>query len=94
MAHFTKSELIKLQKQLGTDNAIGEKFGITRQAVHQMRKKYGVESRRADNPERNAKIIASRKKGASGISVAKKFGLSISQTYRILAQAGKARKKK
>jgi Mor family transcriptional regulator len=94
MAHFSKSELIKLQKQLGTDQAIGEKFGITRQAVHQMRKKYGIDSNYADNPERNAKIIAAYKKGASGTVLAKKFDLSISQTYRILKTAGKGKAKK
>ena len=94
MAHFTKTELIKLQKQLGTDEAIGEKFGITRQAVHQMRRKYGIESRYADNPERNAKIIAAYKKGTSGTTLARKYDLSISQAYRIIKMAGKSKKKK
>jgi Mor family transcriptional regulator len=95
MARISKSELIKLQKQLGTDEAIGKKFKITRQAVHQLRKKYGIESSYADNPERNAKIVAAYKKGASGTALAKKFDLSISQTYRILKISGsKAKKKK
>jgi Mor family transcriptional regulator len=94
MAHYTKSELIKLQKQLGTDQAIGEKFGITRQAVHQMRRKYGIDSRYADNPERNAKIIAAYKKGVTGTVLARKYELSISQTYRIVKSAGKTKKKK
>jgi Mor family transcriptional regulator len=94
MAQFTKTELIKLQKQLGTDEAIGAKFGITRQAVHQMRMKYGIESRYADNPERNAKIIAAYKKGISGTVLAKKFEISISQAYRIIKPAGKSKKKK
>jgi hypothetical protein len=84
MARISKTELIKLQKQLGTDEAIGKKFKITRQAVHQLRKKYGIDSSYADNPERNA----------SGTALAKKFELSISQTYRILKTAGKAKKKK
>lgn len=39
MSKISKQELIKLQITLVTDEAIGEKFGITRQAVHQMRKK-------------------------------------------------------
>lgn len=95
MARISKSELIKLQKQLGTDEAIGKRFKITRQAVHQLRKKYGIESSYADNPERNAKIVAAYKKGASGTALAKKFDLSISQTYRILKISGsKAKKKK
>jgi|GEM_PF-4198109 hypothetical protein len=31
MATVSKSELIKLQKSLGTDEAIGKKFKVTRQ---------------------------------------------------------------
>jgi Mor family transcriptional regulator len=98
MARISKSELIKLQRTLVTDAAIGDKFKITRQAVHQLRKKYGIESSLADNPERNAKIIAAYKKGSTGVVLAKKFELSISQTYRILNDGGalkkQARKKK
>jgi Mor family transcriptional regulator len=96
MARISKSELIRLQRQLGTDEAIGKKFKITRQAVHQLRKKYGIESSYADNPERNAKILAAYKKGSTGTAIAKKFDLSISQAYRIIktAGSGKAKKKK
>jgi DNA invertase Pin-like site-specific DNA recombinase len=94
MPRLSKSELISLQKKLRTDQAIGEKFGITRQAIHQLRKKYGLESSYADNPERNAKIIALYNKGASGLAIAKKTGLSISQTYRIIKEASGAPKKK
>ena len=42
MARVTKAQLIKLQKQLKVDEAIGAKFGITRQAIHQLRQKYGI----------------------------------------------------
>ena len=66
MPRLSKAELIKLQKKLTTDEAIGKKFGITRQAVHQIRKKYGIKSNYADNPERNAKIVALYKKGTAG----------------------------
>ena len=38
MPRITKSQLIKLQKKFKTDAAIGEQFGITRQAIHQLRK--------------------------------------------------------
>jgi DNA invertase Pin-like site-specific DNA recombinase len=94
MPRISKSELIKLQKQLGTDEAIGKKFGITRQAVHQLRKKYGIESTYAGNPERNAKIIDLYKKGAAGTALAEKFDISISQAYRIINEAGAMKAKK
>jgi Mor family transcriptional regulator len=92
MARISKSQLIKLQKQLKTDAKIGAKFDITRQAVHQLRKKYGIESVIAKNAERNKKIVAAYKGGASGTALAKKFKLSISQTYRIINEAKKGKK--
>jgi DNA invertase Pin-like site-specific DNA recombinase len=93
MAKVSKSELIKLQKQLGTDEAIAKKFKVTRQAIHQLRNKYGIESRLVNNPERNEKIIALFKKGTSGTAIAIKFDMSISQTYRIINTIGKKKKK-
>jgi DNA invertase Pin-like site-specific DNA recombinase len=94
MARISKTELIKLQKKLGTDAAIGDKFGITRQAVHQLRKKYGIDSNLAKNDERNKHIVSLYGKGLSGTAIAKKMDLSISQTYRVINEAGKIRKKK
>ena len=93
MARISKTQLIKLQKKLKTDAAIGEQFGITRQAVHQLRKKYGIESSLADNPQRNAEIVTMYGKGASGTTLAKKYKLSISQTYRIINESKKKTKK-
>lgn len=96
MPRISKTELIAMQKKLLTDAAIGKKLKVTRQAVHQMRKKFGIPSRFAKNPERNAKILAQHKKGASGSEIAKKFGLSYITVYQILkkAKAKKSAKKK
>ena len=93
MARITKAQLIKLQKKLKTDAKIGEQYGISRQAVHQLRKKYGIESVIAKNVERNQKIVKAYKSGVSGTTLAKKFKLSISQTYRIINEAKKTKKK-
>jgi DNA invertase Pin-like site-specific DNA recombinase len=89
MARISKTQLMKLQKKLKTDAAIGEQFGITRQAVHQLRKKYGIESNIADNPARNAEIVKAYDQGASGTALSKKFKLSVSQTYRIINELKK-----
>jgi DNA invertase Pin-like site-specific DNA recombinase len=94
MARITKQELIKLQKKYTTDAKIGEVFGITRQAIHQLRKKYDLGSSIADNPERNAEIIKMYKTGKSGTALAKKFDLSISQTYRIINDSKPVKKSK
>ncbi|MDD5673290.1 MAG: hypothetical protein PHC61_03950 [Chitinivibrionales bacterium] len=84
MAAITKAELIKLQKNLKADAAIGEKFGISRQAVHQLRKKYGIPSNIAKNDERNKKIVQLYKTGKRMVDVGKKFGISTSHVQRII----------
>lgn len=96
MPRFSKTELIKLQKSLKTDKAIGEKYGLTRQAIHQFRKQYGIPSLQAKNDKRNAYIISLHKKGLSGVKIAKKVGLCVSQTCRIinLSEKKKAPSKK
>ncbi|MBN1129476.1 MAG: hypothetical protein JXA71_10845 [Chitinispirillaceae bacterium] len=93
MARISKQELIKLQKVLKTDAKIGAKFGITRQAVHQLRKKYAVDSRTASNPLRNKKISALRKAGKKVETIARQFQLSLPQTYRIIKETGGSSKK-
>ncbi len=93
MAKISKAELIRLQKKLKTDARIGDEFGITRQAVHQLRKKYGIESRIAGNKERNSEIVKLREAGKSVESLAKKYDLSIPQTYRIINEATAVTKK-
>ncbi len=93
MARINKAQLVKLQKKLKTDAKIGEQFGITRQAIHQLRKKYGIASVIAKNAERNEKIVKAYNGGVSGTALAKKFDLSISQTYRVINEGAKAKKK-
>ena len=94
MPRLSKAELIKLQKKLTTDDAIGKKFGVTRQAIFQIRKQYGIASNYVKHPERNAKIVALYKKGTAGTALAKKFGLSETHTYKIINDAGALRKKR
>ena len=84
MSRISKVELIKLQKALKTDERIAQKYKITRQAVQLMRKKYGIESRLAKNPQRDRKMRAMYKTGKTGAEIARKLGLSLSQTYRVI----------
>lgn len=93
MARVTKAQLIKLQKKYKTDEKIAKHLGITRQAVHQTRNWYGIPSNLAENPERNEKIIKAYNSGLSGVKIAKKIGLSFSQTYRIINESKKGKKK-
>ena len=87
MPKISKVQLIKLQKKYVTDAAIGDALGVTRQAVHQLRSKLGISSAVADRRGRNSAMIAAYNAGAAGTAVAQKFGLSISQTYRVINAA-------
>jgi DNA invertase Pin-like site-specific DNA recombinase len=94
MARISKAQLVKLQKKHRTDAKIGALYGITRQAVHQLRKKYSIDSSIADNPKRNAAIVKMYKGGMSGTALAKKFKLSVSQTYRVINEGASKKGKK
>ncbi len=87
MAKLSKSQLEKLQKKYKTDDAIGKLFGITRQAVHQLRTKYEIPPILDKNKERDAEIVKNYSNGVPGTTLAKKHNLSISQTYRIINES-------
>ena len=84
---IARDELIRLQKTLVTDGAIGEKFGVSANAVLLMRRKYGIPAMYPNNAKRNAKIIALSRKGMTGTAIAKKFRMSISYACKIIEKA-------
>lgn len=84
MACISKTELVKLQKTLKTDAAIGAKYGFSRQYIHQLRQKYGIESNAEKNKERDDKICNLYNKGKAGNEIAKIIGMSVSQVCRII----------
>jgi predicted DNA-binding protein YlxM (UPF0122 family) len=86
MARISKGQLEKLQKKYKTDEAIGKLFRISRQAVHQLRVKYGIDPVEERNTERDLEIVKHYRQGVSGIKLAGKFNISISQAYRIINQ--------
>jgi hypothetical protein len=94
MAKISKAQLEKLQKKYKTDDAIGKLYGITRQAVHQLRTKFGIAPVADKHKERDEEILKAYNAGASGTALAKKYDLSISQTYRIINESKGAPAKK
>ncbi len=86
MAVAGKTELIRLQKSLGADEAIAKKLKVCRQAIQQLRQRYGIETRYATHPKRNKEILSLFKSGKTGIEIAKKFGISLSHAYRLIAE--------
>jgi Mor family transcriptional regulator len=95
MARISKGQLEKLQKKYKTDEAIGKLFRISRQAVHQLRLKYGIGPVEDKNTLRDQEIVNYYLQGISGIKLAGKYQLSISQAYRIInAHLEKSRMRK
>jgi biotin operon repressor len=94
MARISKEQLEKLQKKYATDEAVGKLFGISRQAVHQLRNKYGIAPVKDKHHERDEEIIRQYGQGISGTKLAPKFGLSISQVYRVINSQHKGKKGK
>ncbi|MDR3012124.1 MAG: hypothetical protein LBU70_02800 [Chitinispirillales bacterium] len=87
MAKITKTQFVKLQKKHVTDARIGEALGVTRQAVHQLRKKLGIDSAVSTNRDRNAAIVQAYAAGEPGTSIAERYNLSVSHTYRVINAA-------
>jgi len=81
---LTIEAVLNMQKTHKTDAKIGEEFGITRQAVYQFRKKHGITFNQRKNQDRDYHIWEKYKGGVSGTKIASEYGLSISQTYRII----------
>jgi DNA invertase Pin-like site-specific DNA recombinase len=92
MPRLTREQLIKLQKRYKTDNAIGAIFGITRQAIHQLRNRYGIVSVAEKNRERNQEMAKLFQSDVAGTELAAKFEISVSQVYRILNDLHKKQK--
>jgi DNA invertase Pin-like site-specific DNA recombinase len=84
MARISAQQLIKLQAKYQTDDAIGKLFGISKQAVHQLRNKYGIAPVPDKHQDRNNEIAAAYTSGMPGTKLAKKFKISVSQAYRII----------
>jgi hypothetical protein len=84
MARIGKNQLIKLQKIYKTDHAIASLYGMSRQAIHQLRNRYGIPLVVEKHQERNEQIVALRREGISVIKIAKRFKLSAMHVYRIL----------
>jgi hypothetical protein len=98
MARIGKQQLVKLQAKFKTDDAIGALFGISRQAVHQLRNRYGIMPVKDKHEDRNNEIDKAYKTGMPGTTLAKKFKISVSQAYRIIRgdipRSGNVKRKK
>jgi len=80
------SDVLYLQGRLGTDEAIGECYGITRQAVYFFRKKNRIPFTSEKKATRNAKIIDLRKRGWRLKQISDDIGLSVSRVSLVIRE--------
>jgi hypothetical protein len=90
---ISRDQLLKLQKRHHTDAAIARLFGLSRQAVHQTRDKFGIDPVPNRHARRNAELARAYRAGASGARLARSHRMSVSQVYRVLAAEGVALRK-
>ena len=84
MARISPEQLKKLQKRYHTDEAIGKLFGISRQAVFRIRKRYGIAPVTQGKDHRDTEIVKAYTRGQTATRIARRFHLSAMQVYRIL----------
>lgn len=84
MARISKNQLLKLRRKYRTDESIARLYGVSRQAIHQLRKRYGIPKAPDEKAERNRAILERWHSGLSKRRIAAETGLSPSQICRIL----------
>lgn len=84
MARISRDQLLKLQRRYRTDAAIGNLYGISRQAVYKLRKRYGIPPVSDRTEHRNTEIANRYLQGRSAPRIARRFRLSTVHVYRIL----------
>jgi transcriptional regulator with XRE-family HTH domain len=77
---LTRDQLIRLQNELRTDKKIAEKLKISSVTVMQLRKKYGIESKRAENRNKTSisreTLIELQKQYCTDRKIAESLGIS------------------
>ncbi|MGM0442630.1 MAG: hypothetical protein ACQEQV_00405 [Fibrobacterota bacterium] len=87
MNRIGKKQLEHLQKKYRTDSAIAALYGISRQAVYKMRRKYGIPPAPSIRSKRNMHIRELAAQGVRPEIIARRFSLSVSSVYRIIRYA-------
>jgi uncharacterized cupin superfamily protein len=78
-----KDQFELIQEKYKTDAAIGRAYGVSRQYIFQLRRKFGLKSSRLNNYSRNDEILHLLNSGKSRVEISKMMGLSYTQVCRI-----------
>lgn len=75
------------------DPTVAKQFGITRQAVYNIRKKFGIPSSKSKASDKKQRIIELRNEGLSVTKVSSVCNVSQSYVYKVLKEAFNAQKR-
>lgn len=91
---YSDEDIRSLLRRYKTDHAVGRVLGISKQAVHQHRKKFGIPAvhDRSKIIQRDEKIRSLYEDGVSVREICKRFKLSKSSVYRITGSCKKQRR--
>ncbi|MBD3422360.1 MAG: helix-turn-helix domain-containing protein [Chitinivibrionales bacterium] len=84
MPRIGKQQIIRLQKKYNSDAKIGQLYGISRQAIYQLRCGYDLPPVKIKNHDRDRLIKQDFDQGTPVAAIAKKYKLSRMQIYRII----------
>ena len=84
ISNIKREELILLLQKYRTDAGVGKMLGCSRQLIHQLRKKFRINSSRKSIKSRNEKIFIAYKNKTNRIEMCRQFGLSTSHLYRVI----------
>ncbi len=83
LSKMEKSQIEYLMRD-SNDSIVAKQFGVTRQAVWAIRKKFDIPSSRVSSESRRIKIIELRKKGLSVAKISSVINMSQSYIYKVL----------
>ena len=88
MARISRDQFLKLQRKYRTDEAIAKLYGISRQAVFKLRKRYGIAPVAGRQEHRNGEVARLYRSGQNATRIARRYRLSTVHVYRILRAQG------
>lgn len=94
MIRIGKEQLLRLQDKYHTDQAIANIYGVSRQVIYKLRKKYGIGVSQDRNKNRNMQIRHLFYGGLKAEKLAVRFGLSVSRIYEIVHNQREIKKMK
>jgi len=91
LSSMSREQLLLIFKNYN-DCEVAKQFGVTRQSVYYIRKKFNIPSSRQHIQSRNKKVLELYKKDVKCCKIASIVGISLSYVYKIIKDNNGGRK--